>query len=294
MARYTLTTRDLELLGSLCNYRYLSVSQLHTLHFPSRQTAYRRLRALTNLGYLKLFTVPTIPERLYYLPRQGAATLADHLGMELSDLPWSQSARQPKDYYFLRHFLALNDFRIALSQASEASEIKLLGFIPDYEATKTPRGGLHRHIRDEVPDVTHHAKPIAHTPDAAFGLKKGGKPALFFLEIDRGTEVVSDPSRGFLKAVLFYLNYWKAGRYHRYETEFESPNPFKAFRLLVVTTSEARIETMREATTRLPFPDPAPKRFFWATTPDRIDPDTLFQPIWRSLDLSDDQLYRIG
>jgi len=294
MARYTLTERDLELLLSLSKYRYLSVSQIHTVHFPSRQTTYRRLRALTNLNYVQPFNVPTIPERLYHITKTGARALAAYAELPYDELPWHPPSKKPKDYYFLRHFLELNDFQIALLEACLSSEIDLLGFLPEYKGTKTPRGGLRRHVRDEAPDVTQHGRPVAHTPDAVFALEKASKPALFFLEIDRGTEVVSNPAKGFLKAVRFYLNYWHSGGYRRYEKEFGISQTRQPFRLLVVTPSEARIDTMRQATTQLPFPNSDPKRFFWATTPDKISPETLFDPIWRSLELGDDRSYRIG
>jgi hypothetical protein len=31
---------------------------------------------------------------------------------------------------------------------------------------------------------------------------------------------VSDPEKGFLKCILFYLNYWTSGKYTRYESDF--------------------------------------------------------------------------
>ncbi len=62
-----LTSRDVAVIVDVYKYRYLSVSQIEALHFPSKGTAWRRLRAMTALGYLKAFTAPSIPERLYYL-----------------------------------------------------------------------------------------------------------------------------------------------------------------------------------------------------------------------------------
>lgn len=285
----------MEVLESLCKYRYLSVSQVQTLHFTSRQTAYRRLRALTQFRYVEPFNVPAVPERLFYLSRRGAKTLAAHTGKALDELPWRQHGHQPKDYYFVRHFIALNDFQITLTQACESSGINLLGFIPEYEGEKTPHGGLRSFIRDEVVEVTKNGTKLAHTPDAVFGTEKGGRAGLFFVEIDRATVVVSDPSKGFLKAVRFYLNYFETGGYRRYDKELNAPMPFtKGFRLLVVTSAEARIRTMREATTALDFPNPIAKQFLWVTTADQVTAETVLGPIWRSLDLSDELTYRFG
>lgn len=55
-----ITERDIKAILDLYKFRYLSVSQIHQLHFPSQQTAYRRLRALKGLEYLKSFTVPNM------------------------------------------------------------------------------------------------------------------------------------------------------------------------------------------------------------------------------------------
>ena len=106
--------------------------------------------------------------------------------------------------------------------------------------------------------------------------------------------MVSDPTKGFLKAISFYLNYWLSGGFRRYEKDFGVSEPFEEFRLLVVTTSLTRLQNMREATTALPFPEPIYKSFFWATTFEELTPETLFTPLWRTLNLADDRLYRIG
>jgi hypothetical protein len=60
----------------------------------------------------------------------------------------------------------------------------------------TKQGFVKKYIRDSV-------GKYSHTPDAVFALEKEGNAALFFLEIDRGIEVVSDPEKGLLKAVVF-------------------------------------------------------------------------------------------
>src|SRR5215469_478033 len=205
-SREVVTRRDLAVLVELYKHRYLSVSQVQRLHFPSLQTAYRRLRALREQGMVEGFVVPNIPEHVYYLSELGATEVAGELGIELAGLKWSKHSRSPKDYYFLRHFLKINDFRIALAQGCSDAGMKLLGFIPEYIGSRTAEGGMARYIRDVVCDVGNGRRELGHTPDAVFALEKNGMPALFFLEIDRGTEVVSDPEKGVLKACRFYLN----------------------------------------------------------------------------------------
>ena len=198
----------------------------------------------------------------------------------------------PKDYYFLKHFLAINDFRILITQACEANPIDLLGFIPEYIGEQTKEGHVKKYIRDRIADISFSAFSYSHTPDAVFALEKDGKSALFFLEIDRGIEVVSDSSKGFLKCAVFYLNYWVDRGWERYNSDFKQE--FNTFRTLVVTTSQTRLQHMREAVTGLSFPKEQAKRFLWGTIQSWLRVDSVFEPIWQSLDMNDQTPYRIG
>jgi len=291
--KYLLTKRDTQVLLDIYKHRYLSVSQVKTLHFPSLQTAYRRLRALKTLGYVKSFTVPNISESIYCLDKDGAEVVAGELDIGVEDLKWKRGTKSPKDYYFLRHFLKINDFRISLILGCKNSEISLLGFIPEYYGERTVKGGAVKYIKDFVCDIKNQSQRISHTPDAVFSLERERKPALFFLEVDRGTETVTDPEKGFLKCAKFYLNYWVDGKYQRYGEDFGC-EPFKAFRAIIVTTSDVRMQNMREAVSRLSFPSNHPKRFIWLTTEDKVEHETVFNPIWKSADIEDKTIYSIG
>ena len=294
---YQLTERDTQTVMSGYKYRYLSTSQIQRLHFPgSTQMAYRRLRILAGNGYLESFTTPGIDEQVFHLGQKGAELVADHLQIPLRDLNWTQPTRTPKDYYFLRHFLQLNDFRIVLTQACErAEDIQLLGFIPEYIGQKTDSGGVRKYIRDVVCDMQDLSQKLNHTPDGVFALQKEGKPALFFVEIDRGTEVLTNEDKGFLKAIRFYLNYLvdEEQKYQRYRQDFDCA-PFQVFRVLFVTTSEKRLENMRQAVSGLPFHRGQAKRFVWLATFEQVTPETVFGDIWRSMDEGDEGLYRIA
>ena len=285
-----LTLRDISVLVDIYKYRYLTVQQIEALHFPSPRPAYRRLQALCEGRYLKFFTVPNISGRVFFLDKYGAEVVAGQMEIDLGDLGWNRSQRAPKDYYFLRHFLAINDFRIALTLACRESPITLLGFIPEYLGEKTPKGNVKKYLRDQVCDLQSPSRHISHTPDAAFALERDGKAALFFVEIDRGIEVVNDPEKGFLKSMVFYLNYWASGQFTRYEKDFG--REFKAFRSLIVTNAARRLENMRTATTNYPFPSKQAKRFLWGAT--TITKENIFSPVWCSMDAADDTIYQIG
>jgi hypothetical protein len=233
--------------------------------------------------------VPTIGERLYYLDKKGAEIIAIELHI---DIEWHRHSREPKDYYFLKHFMAINDFQILLTKACQKSAITLLGFIPEYIGEKTKEGYVKKYIRDRINDLMFSAVSYSHTPDAVFALEKDGKPALFFLEIDRGIEVVSDPEKGFLKCVVFYLNYWVDKAWVRYNIDFS--REFSTFRTLVVTTSQERLAHMREAVSRFGFPNEIAKRFLWGTIQSWLRSETVFDPIWQSMDITDQTPYRIS
>lgn len=289
-----LMERDLELVLSVYKYRYLSITQAQVLHFPSAQTATRRIRLLSQGGYLATFRVPGVSERLIMLTEKGAEVVAEHLLVPLSDLGLAGVRKKPKDYYFLKHFLAVSDFRISLTRAcAERPEVELLGFIPEHLTATSGRGDLHRYIRSVVSDVERPRAKITHTPDGVFALKRGPKTALFFLEIDRGTEVLSNPNRGFLKMIRFYLNYLVDGGYHRYQDDFRVSEPFNAFRVLTVTTSAKRLENIRTVGGRLLFEPAHAKRFLWLATEEVIDKDQVFSPCWASLDPEDEKRYAL-
>jgi len=173
-----ITSRDIAVIVDVYKYRYLSVSQIEALHYPSRRVAWRRLQVLTTLGYLKAFIVPNIHERVFYVSRTGAEVVAGEMQVSFDDLYWQM--KPPKDYYFLRHFLGINDFRIWLTLACQDSPVTLLGFIPEYIGEKTEQGVLKKYLRDQVCDIANSNVTVSHTPDGVFALEKNGNAALFF------------------------------------------------------------------------------------------------------------------
>jgi hypothetical protein len=92
--------------------------------------AYQRLRLLKKSGVITAFFAPGLPEQIYFLTTPGAKIVAAAMEKSFEDLSWYTYSKTPKDYYFLRHFLAINDFRILLTTACRESPLTLLGFIP--------------------------------------------------------------------------------------------------------------------------------------------------------------------
>lgn len=286
-----LTERDTAVVVSIYKYRYLTASQIARIHFPSGQTANRRLRSLVDQGHVAYFVVPNIAERIYRLTQAGARLVAGVIGVSENELLWRKGSAAPKDYYFMKHFVAVSDFRIGLHEACNESDVDLLGFIPEFYGKQHASGRVAKYIKDVVFDRADPAKKITHTPDAVFALSKNGSPALFFLELDRGTETISNPERGVFKMIRFYESLAAEGKYRGYAEDF-GVETFKNFRLLIVTTSANRIANMKRA---VGGADRAQRvhAFFWLTTAEALD-EGVFRASWTSLAEADMATYQIA
>ena len=288
-ARVVLTPRDAEVLGSLAEYRYLTVSQIERLHFTSAQTARRRLRLLAQADLLKLIDVATVAERIAAITGAGAEALAGQTGTHVE-----AAGGRPQNPLFLQHHLAAAEFRIRLTSAcARRSDLRLAGFLPEHLARPSRSGQPTKYLRDEVPPAGG-ASLLAHTPDGAFGLERGAQVALFFLEIDRGTEVLGSSDHGVGKIVRFYLRYLVCGRFQRYRADFGANTDFRGFRALLVTTSQQRLENIRQRCGRIAFDPPAAKRFIWLATETVLKDGDPLAHQWQSLDPTDASLYRIA
>jgi|GEM_PF-1153323 len=286
-----LTERDIRLLVDLYKMRYLSVSEINRLCFPSEQTTYRRLRLLKSHNLLKSFNAPGVDESIYYLAKGGAELVAANLQVTMTELGWKEAVSVPKDYYFLKHFLAINDFRISLTRSCDSSSVSLLGFIPEHLGVRTSKGGMMKYIRDIVSDVRRTRDDIRHTPDAVFALQNQGKAALFFLEIDRGTEIVSNVEKGVLRSVRFYVSYLASGKYQRYARDFRV-DQFRGFRTLYVTTSHQRVENIRTTASEFAAPQKA-KQLLWISTFGDIEKRGPLDDVWLCLDKSEPRRFAI-
>lgn len=286
-----MTQRDYDLLVDIYKHRFLSISQIERLHFPSLQTAYRRMRILKTAGLVTAFGVANIEESIFTLSGKGLQGVAAALGVEREELKWQDTSTKPRDYYFMRHFLAINDFRITLRKSCLKAGVSLLGFIPDYYGERPERGAVEKYIKDVIFDKGARKEAVSHTPDGVFALERAGKSALFFLEIDRGTEVVSDKTSGVLKTMGFYAQNLLDGKYKRYAKDFGNRD-FNGFRVLFVTTTDVRVSNIRNACDKLDV-DPRTKQFLWMTTIEKVSPESIFGEIWRSADSTDTNQYRI-
>jgi hypothetical protein len=287
MAGLILTDRDVALLASLCEYRVLTTEQLLALHFDSRQTMLRRVRRLARAGYLRVVPAPTLGTRIVQLAEQGRAELpGDAVG-------GSRPPRRQPSPMFLPHHVAVSEFRLQLQLACAAdSEVELVRFIPDSERRTIGGSAQPRpYIREEIPDPSRPAGVISRVPDAVFALSRGSRTALFFLEVDRGTEVIGHPERGLSKIARFYSALLADGRYQRYADDMGATEPFRGFRALLVLPSDRRLRNARELCGMRPdVPGPA-RRFIWLATAAALYAGDLLGQPWVSLDPTDATCY---
>jgi hypothetical protein len=190
----------------------------------------------------------------------------------------------------------VNDFRIALEKdARSRQDLELLGALADTDRAAAGAATQPRPVLSEsVTFEGERGERIAHTPDLAFALRRDGRQALFLAEIDRGTEVVSDPRRGVGRFVRFYLRALLSGGFAGLGAKLGGREGFKGFRVLVVTTSGARVEAIRTRWGTMPVEPEVAKRFIWLTTRDALLGLSLLEHKWVSLDPRDESRYAVA
>jgi hypothetical protein len=221
-----LTGRDRAVLHSLRDMRCLTIEQVQRLHFPSLATARRRIRLLEQAGLVVRFRSPAVAVELIRPMRAGP----------LHDSP----RRARPSALFLEHALAINDFRIAVLRSLDLrGDLVLTGFACDRDRVAVGRGQRPRPVLATL--AAGSGSSARHLPDGAFVLRRGERSALFVLEIDRGTEVVGRSGRGVDKMIRAYLSAIASGVLLELAPALGVPATPALCRVLIVTTSQARV-----------------------------------------------------
>ncbi|MCL4247391.1 MAG: replication-relaxation family protein [Anaerolineae bacterium] len=263
------TARDGQILEAIFAYDgVLADYQIQRLFFGAvKRTAEIRLQKLVEMGYI------TRPDRqhraqlpgytVYWLTKPGAEYIASLQGQSLADLHW----RKPEARWSLvQHDIAVNDFRIAVTQAAAAhSELQLTEWIPssifwaDHDTIEydIKQDGKARKERRGV------------RPDSYFVVVQPGyPPSRFLLELDRATEHHPRFAREKLHAGIAYI------KSPAYRQRFG----YNAGRWLVVTTSDMRRGNMQELAER--ELGKAAAAFYYTTKNLTEQYNPLIEPIW--------------
>lgn len=255
------TDNDRRIVKLIYEYRILSQVQLQQLLGKSRSRVQQSMIRLYHHRYVDRLFLPVAFEgrspTLYILDQRGIALL-QRLGIDdFSGLPSKKLSP-----LFLEHTLAINDVRIAITQACEQ------------QGWSVPIWKSENDIKADYDRVTIQPRPgksqsVSLVPDSYFVIEIPGKGVShFFLELDRGTMTV----QRFRTKVLSYVAYYKTGAYQR---RFQA----QGFRVLTVVDALGigRVENLVQHTASIS----GIGRRFWFTHLSSISlENVLTVPIW--------------
>ena len=261
-----LMERDIAILQAVNDCRALRGEHIQALFFGSRSTSQYRLSRLFQHEYLNRHFLPVVEGGpasspiVYTLGKRGAQALVEHLDYDEQALRVSKQSTFA--WRFMEHLLAINDVRVAILLALRQQGWTLETWEDEYSFRADPD---HAHLQDSRGRTR--KKPVL--PDGYFRLAVPQGRAHFFLEVDRGTELLAQVK----SQVEVYQAYTASGRYYeRFQT--------RSLRVLVVTTGARRVANLKRVVAKA-----GGDRKYWFTTLDRVTPETvLTEPIWQRLD----------
>ena len=249
---FQLTERDRDIIRQVSRHRFLRSPQIVALVGGSQQQVLRRLQRLFHHGYLErpyaqltFFRTGGSHHMAYGLGNKGA-TLVNNEGL---DIPYIRVGEQNHSIgeVFLDHALMVSDIMVELELACrKAGNVRLL-WGKDLPVSNPPPP---RPFRWKVNLPNGRKRGVV--PDRVFALEfdsAGGAERIFyFLEADRGTTpVVRSDLSSQNSMIRKFLSYEATWAQSVHQTEFG----FHRFRVLTVTTSEKRVETLVNACQQL-------------------------------------------
>jgi hypothetical protein len=251
IAPMELTSRDRDILKQVQRHRFLRSSQVVLLLGGSRQHVLRRLQLLYHHGFLErpraqldYFHAGGGSRSLVYgLGNKGAAILKRELALPFHRLRWGARNRATGRLY-LEHTLLIAELMVGLELACRRhGGVKLLTGDEVLPQAVLP----HREPFRWQAQVTPRLK-CGVIPDQVFALEfPGGRRQFYFLEADRATMPVIRQNlaqSSIYRKLLAYEATWTQGL-HR------SRFGFNRFRVLTVTRSPERVQTMVAACRQL-------------------------------------------
>jgi len=268
-----LTARDHDIIRHVGSHRFLRSLHIIALAGGSQQQVLRRLQVLYHRGYLE-----RPPAQLDYYGRAGSRHIVYGLGDRgaillrkegLAMRGYWGSKNRAAGRMFLEHALLVSDVMTAIELACRKSGVRVIAE-PAFDRKQPFRWSvtLSSQVR------------LGVVPDRVFGLgyqTEDGRAdrAYFFLEADRGTMPVMRANlsqTSFHRKLLAYQATWETG-IHR--TRFN----FHRFRVLVVTTSPVRMQSIANTCKQLPR---GRGLFLFATTAILKSPADVMSAVWRT------------
>jgi len=258
--KFRIAEADLKILRDLADYRFLDSNHISALHPEVHQrTLQRRLRFLFHAGFLERpinqFSRYEPPKYIIYtLGKKGAEILFSSQGTKISWSPKSKTAK----LLFLQHSLMISNFRVILTLAlKNKKESKLVRWREE---------GLAGKIYSE-------GEQLPLSPDAFFTIEDKNDLLHFFLEADCS----SMKDKKFLDKMRGYWQWWK-------EEGHKDKLNISVFRVLTVTISEGRKESLRQITRRADDNQRGSDMFLFTCEKNYNlnELETILKPIWQS------------
>ena len=254
-----LTARDVSIILSVYENRFLKRDQIQRLHFVdvSRIACNTRIRTLYEHKFLDRLVKPVAigtHQLIYALDKRGADVVAATLEIDRRKVRWNR-ANNRVEFFFLEHTLGVSEFRVCFEVALAEKSEELLFY----------QRGDRSHLR-RISVTGARKKYFVVAPDAFFGIQTGRGKCIFFLEVDLGTETLSR----FAEKVTAYKRYWKS---RQYTEEYG----FNHFRVLTVCESERRLANLIQATGKV-----GGRQMFLFTTFSKIQSDGPLGSVWLS------------
>jgi DNA-binding Lrp family transcriptional regulator len=281
---FRLTDDDVQIVRQLAQHRFLRSTHIAALVGRSLDRTNRRLNRLFHAGYIdrpraQLDYYPTAGSApmAYALADRGARLLIERDGIDFANVEWSRknrSAGRP----FIEHQLEVMDFYVSLQRAVTARpDVRLIH--PDELTASFPDQSFSPHNPFALRVKISHqgvAHEIGIVPDLAFGLLfADGSRRCFMVEIDRGTMPIARHDLRQTSIERKMRGYLVAHATKQHERRFG----WKAFRVLIVTTDNHRLNSATEELRRVRVPhSPGPSLFFFTTRADLSSIEPLSLP----------------
>jgi protein involved in plasmid replication-relaxation len=263
---FRITERDLGMLQAIARYRFLTAGLLQHIVGGSRRGVRNRLRMLSALAYLVCLKSVVTEPFTYGLGNKGARLLADRGSLIDHRLDWT--AENERTRYFIDHTLAVAETMLRFQFATRDRAVRLVDhheLLPDMsETTRSARDPFCLRVT-----IRHHDKAltIPVVPDRLFAFAYPDNTTHnFALELDRGTmDIWANRLVGKSSIRRKLIGYFHGREQKRIVEKWG----FKSFRVLTVTTSDSRIESMLRTQRRVAAD--CPPGLFLYSTPERIE-----------------------
>lgn len=279
--RRMITSKDMALLENLADLRLATAPLLAARLGTSEQMIRRRCRKMTTSGLLKTFPCGLgqgrgRPEGVYSVTTEGSHQLTE-MKLLHPDVPVDQvtgdNVLRTAEHQIVLNWLAIQIK--ALEQHGDEFGVKFISSTSPFHLSSAGSTVLCDKV--ELPD----GSSIAFTPDVAFCVTHKGtnKSLLFFLEVDMGTETVADSKHAsnadIRRKIIVYRNYFGRRGYKRYQAQRLFNAQLNGFRLLLVSATPQRCDTLCRLVHAMP-----PSDFVWVTDYNTLEHAGLSHLAW--------------